>query len=281
MKSGICVDLDTMLSYRNYDNYIPYPPSVSLHIGNGYSGLKGNGYDLYGIRKYQLGDSFRRINYQATARTGDIHLNEYFEERILSAHIILDQSSHLFFSSTGTMKSVIAAEKAAELLFSYQQKGHKISGEVFNNKKYVNFLSTDNIEICEEWISNVVLFNQALINTPHECCNKLLTKALERCIDNNLMDKELYIITDFMLCELKECIPLLITLSHGNRIYLIQVTDILEETPPLNIWLLGEQGYVKYDSKTCESYKKHRNDKRKEIIDVSKQYGLSYSEIYT
>lgn len=281
MKSGICVDLETLLSYRKYGDCIRYPLSASPHIGNGYSGLRGNGYDLYGIRKYQPGDSFRRVNYQATARTGDIHLNEYFEERVLSAHILLDQSSHLFFSSTGRMKSVVAAEKAAELLFCYQLKGHRVSGEVFNNKNYVNFFPTDNVGICEGWLSDVVSLNQALVTAPYECCSSSLTKALERCMDNNLSGKELYLITDFMLCEPEKCIPLLVTLSHENRIYLIQITDRLEDDPPLDVWLCGASGYVKYDRKMYQSYKKRRNDRRRQIVDISRQYGFFCSELYT
>ena len=64
---------------------IVYPKPVAgtcLPVGNavvdGESDLQGDGLEEYtGLRKYQAGDSWRRVSWKATARSGELHTKEF------------------------------------------------------------------------------------------------------------------------------------------------------------------------------------------------------------
>ena len=56
--------------------------SVSLPPGNsvvnGENDMQGNGLeDFSGLRKYQMGDSWRRVSWKAAARSGELHTKEF------------------------------------------------------------------------------------------------------------------------------------------------------------------------------------------------------------
>lgn len=282
MNTGIFVDAEELLAYKEAEAEEDFPVSLSLWVGNGYSGVKGSGNDLYGIREYQPGDYLKRINRQATARTGKIHLNEFLEERMLSAYIVLDQSPALFFTSTGEMKSVLAARTACKILFQYQRQGHRIGGEVFNHLNYSDFAATTSLAICEEWVNAVARFNQTLLSVRLITHRNMLAEALTRCVNRNLSGREIYVLTDFMLCDIEKCIGLLTTLGKGNRIYLIQLTDTLEDNPPIRVWLSGAQGdFLLRDESDCESYCRYRHEKKQRWVDFARQRGFSYTELFT
>lgn len=282
MRAEITIDTPTLLSLKHEMQSEDFPISFSILSGNGYSGVKGNGNDLYGIREYQPGDNLKRINRQATARTGELHLNEYLEERMLSAYVVLDQSSSLFFTSTDRMKSVLAARKACSVLFHYQQKGHRIGGEVFNNQNHADFPATTSLSLYEEWIETVSLFNHSLLSSNPSRHKHALPDALNRCLNRNLNDRELYIVTDLLSYDATDCIRLLSTLGKTNRIYLIQVSDPLEDCPPLRVWLSGNRGdFVLRSESERKLYFEKRNEKKRMWTDFARSQGFSYTECFT
>lgn len=283
MKVRIQVEAEELLSYKYRLNSTEvFPTSLSSLLGNGYSGLKGSGSDLYGIREYQHGDNYKRVNRQATARTGIIHLNEYLEDRLLSAYLLIDQSSPLFFSSTYVMKSVIAARRGAETLFSYLKNGHRVSGDVFNEHAYATLPLTSSEITSEEWIMQVAKFNQMLLCKQKISKGNALSEALARALEAGISGRELYVFSDFMFYKGAELMDLLTTLRGNNRIYLIQVTDQLEENPPLKQWLSnGTNEFILRSEEEREKYKTLRETKKQRIMSFSRQNDIVFTEFFT
>jgi uncharacterized protein (DUF58 family) len=79
-----------------------------------YSGFFfGPSLDLAEVREYQPGDEVRRIDWNVTARTGQLHIRQYREEREVTAWLIVDLSRPMQFGTRQTLKSSLALEFAA------------------------------------------------------------------------------------------------------------------------------------------------------------------------
>lgn len=90
--------------------------------GENLSRLKGDGIDLRDIKPYEWGDDIRRINWKATAKTGNILVNSYDEYKQLDISLIYLASATLNFGSK-RLKQDVASEVLAYLLFSsYKNK---------------------------------------------------------------------------------------------------------------------------------------------------------------
>lgn len=56
---------------------------------------KGHGYDFWGIRKYEVGDSVRSIDWKASARVGSLMVREYEAEKNIKLYIFIDASASM------------------------------------------------------------------------------------------------------------------------------------------------------------------------------------------
>lgn len=86
--------------------------------GSYQSAFKGKGMSFADLRKYQLGDDVRSINWKVTARSGDPYINLCEEERDLTLIIMVDISGSGIFGSQKQLKKDLAAEIAAIFGFS-------------------------------------------------------------------------------------------------------------------------------------------------------------------
>ena len=72
--------------------------------------FKGMGLEFEEVRPYQEGDDERHIDWNVTARTGQIHVKRYIEERELSLFLLVDISPSVFFGSQRRLKLDLAIE---------------------------------------------------------------------------------------------------------------------------------------------------------------------------
>lgn len=283
MKAEVWITMDELLDLKHLSSPMEdFPLSLSALPGAGVSKQKGEGYDLYGIRPYQSGDSLRRVNRLATARLDKLYLNEFMEERQLAAHILIDQSASMFFSSTLTMKSVVAARIGIRILFDYLNNGHRVSGDVFGSDTHSILPLTSGEVVAEEWVAMVAEHNRKLVGWHRMVHREVLTDALTRCLEAGLSGREVYIVSDFMpyACETLE--KLLGILCHQNRLYLVQTSDALEENPPLRQWLTdGENEWMFRHEKERKEYRRIRREKKERLIQCCKENGIMFYEIFT
>ncbi|MDH3743996.1 MAG: DUF58 domain-containing protein [Acidobacteriota bacterium] len=86
--------------------------------GSYHSVFKGRGVEFSEVRPYQPGDPIRSIDWNVTARMGDLFVKQFVEERDLTVFLIVDISGSLNFGSRAILKRELAAEIAALLAFS-------------------------------------------------------------------------------------------------------------------------------------------------------------------
>src|SRR5207253_10901487 len=90
----------------------------SLRFGQSRSPLKGFGYEFESHRKYQVGEDFRRIDWNVSARMQEIYLKRHFEERQVSVFLVVDVSRSMHFSTAKHSKNLRVMQVGATLGFS-------------------------------------------------------------------------------------------------------------------------------------------------------------------
>jgi uncharacterized protein (DUF58 family) len=86
--------------------------------GQYHSVFKGRGMSFDEVRPYQPGDDIRVIDWNVSARTGDVYVKQFVEERELTIMLLVDASASLVFGTREQTKVSDAAWLAALLGFS-------------------------------------------------------------------------------------------------------------------------------------------------------------------
>lgn len=93
--------------------------AVRAHRAGDYlSRIRGRGFDFDQHKPYQQGDDYRQIDWNVTARMQAPFVKREFEEKELSAVVMVDLSRSTFYTSTGRTKKDVLLDAAATLAFS-------------------------------------------------------------------------------------------------------------------------------------------------------------------
>lgn len=84
--------------------------SNHLLSGHYHSTFKGQGIEFDEVRPYALGDDVRSIDWNVTARTGEVHIKRFHEERELNLLFIVDHSPSFAWSSSNMSRPYVAAQ---------------------------------------------------------------------------------------------------------------------------------------------------------------------------
>ena len=91
---------------RNLDkfNLIINKRINSKHFGNRPSHNQGRGSQLSDHRIYSQGDDFKLINWNIYAKTENLYIKRFEEERNLTVHVIIDQSASMNYGKPNKFK---------------------------------------------------------------------------------------------------------------------------------------------------------------------------------
>ena len=88
--------------------------------------FKGVGLEFEEVRPYMEGDDERHIDWNVTARTGQLHIKRFIEERELSLFLLVDSSASVFWGSSQRLKMDLALEFAAVMAFSALRNNDRV-----------------------------------------------------------------------------------------------------------------------------------------------------------
>lgn len=110
-----------------------------LFAGNYLSVFKGRGIEFDQVRKYEMGDDVRSVDWNVTARMGDLYVKRFVEERELTMLLVVDMSASNEFGTQGQFKRDAAIEMAAMLAFSAVRNNDKVGLLLFTDRveKYI------------------------------------------------------------------------------------------------------------------------------------------------
>lgn len=81
-------------------------------VGGHVTSQKGSGYEFDQLRAYEFGDDIRFVDWKSSARSNQLLVKQYFEEKNRIIWICLDISSSTFFSSKKDLKSDVMQQVA-------------------------------------------------------------------------------------------------------------------------------------------------------------------------
>ena len=90
----------------------------SLRFGQSRSPVRGSGYEFESHKKYSVGEDFRRIDWNVSARMQEIFIKRHFEEKEVSVFLLVDVSRSMLFSTAKYSKRLRVLQVAATLGFS-------------------------------------------------------------------------------------------------------------------------------------------------------------------
>lgn len=102
--------------------------------GEYHSVFKGRGMEFDEVRPYQPGDEIRTIDWNVTARTGELYVKRFVEERELTVMLAVDASGSSDFGTVNRFKRELAAELAAVLSFAATTNNDKIGLVIFTDQ---------------------------------------------------------------------------------------------------------------------------------------------------
>lgn len=178
MQGRTHINLQELLGMRHHLHKIELfstPIQHSTLLGLHRSRLRGRGMDFDQVRAYQSGDDARSIDWRVTARTGEVHTKVFHEERERSTFILVEQSLHLFFASTGCFKSVLAAQIASLFAWASLQHNDRVGGLVFDDSSVTHIPA-------QRHKHSVLHFLQAIADA-----NQRLQKPMTHNLNNPLL----------------------------------------------------------------------------------------------
>ncbi len=102
--------------------------------GQYHSVFKGRGMNFDEVRLYQPGDDIRHIDWNVSARTDEVYIKTYVEERELTVFIVFDASASQIFGSIAQRKREVAAEVAALVAFSAIKNNDRVGLIIFSEE---------------------------------------------------------------------------------------------------------------------------------------------------
>ncbi|MBI4141814.1 DUF58 domain-containing protein [Candidatus Woesearchaeota archaeon] len=108
--------------------------TTSKLIGRYQSSFRGKGLEFETYRSYMPDDDASLIDWKATARSDDVLVKKFVEERNLNVYLLVDiSSSMLYGSSTTKLKVVYAAELAASLCYAVLKAQDSVGFGLFSD----------------------------------------------------------------------------------------------------------------------------------------------------
>ena len=109
----------------------------AMLTGDHRSSAIGIGTELAQIRLYQPGDDVRRIDWNVTARTGEIHVRDQVAERALVSWLVLDTSPSMSFGTADRRKADVAEGVALAVGHVGTHHGNRLGVITFGDAKPV------------------------------------------------------------------------------------------------------------------------------------------------
>jgi len=228
-------------------SFVGRQPRGSLLSGSHASRLRGRGLDFDELRRYQPGDDLRHLDWRASLRTGNPVVRTFTEERDRPVWVVVDQRMSMFFGSTRSFKSALAAELGALAAWMALRAGDRVGAIVFNDQHIDSITPLRSRTRVQALCSRIVHYNHQLdaLQPDAEDSGQLDT-VLQRCLAVAGHDHLICLISDFAGAG-PRTLQLLRQLATHNDVIALQVYDPLALNLPTNGRLQVTQGQLQVE----------------------------------
>lgn len=229
------IHLQDLLGMRHYLPSIALfrsPLERSTLLGMHRSRLRGRGMDFDQVRAYQSGDDARSIDWRVTARTGTAHTKILHEESERPTFILVEQSLHLFFASTGCFKSVIAAQAASLFAWGCYQHNNRVGGLIFDHSNVLHIPLQRNRHSLLHFLQAIAEANQRLQQPMTQPLENPLANTLQHALQMTQPGSLIILICNEQHLNAQSS-QLLQRLAQQTNLILLPLSDPFEHNLPL------------------------------------------------
>jgi len=243
------------------------------NLGNTLTPFKGDGIDFAEIREYNYGDDVRKINWKATARTGDVKLNVFNEERELNIIVLFMLSGSINFG-TVRLKQEVMAELLALLSFSALKNSDRLSTLFFSDKVEGYLKPTKNLGVVEESLQMALGYDPVGKRADFD--------AFCHYLNSTTRQKSMVLLIGDFYGEID-----LSTIAHRHQIYALIVRDRFEEAPQLEgaLHLVDpvtmKDAEVVLNRSMLREYSKKVEAEDARVYEHFLEHKITYGKIYT
>ena len=199
--------------------------SAENMAGDLQSRIRGSGIDFEENKPYQPGSDSRHINWRTYARTQQLYINVYNEDKRPSLYLVLDQRRNMYFGTRKQLKIKQALNIAVFSIFHAMQQQYTVAGMQILAKPQWHATYSGQSSI----LSFIKTLNLPLLRQKENPQEPALNDVLEKL---QLKDgAELIIISDFHDMDDKT-ITALYNISRKHKIKLMQILDPIEVELP-------------------------------------------------
>jgi uncharacterized protein (DUF58 family) len=245
----------------------------SGNLGENITTFKGDGLDFREIREYESGDDVRKINWKATAKSDNLKVNIFNDERELNIVLIFLVSGSINFG-TIKLKQDIVSEILALLSYSSLKNNNRLQTLFFSNKNEKFWTPTKNQSIVYDIVQNSLDFDCLKKDIDYDkLCDFINTIIKERSL--------IFLVGDFYnQVDLSK-------IAYKNEIYALIVRDRFEEYPIINsvCEFIDPSSFESSDfnlsKDIANEYKKLIEQNDEKLKEHFLQHQISYGKIYT
>lgn len=201
--------------------------AVNDHLAGQYhSVFKGRGMDFQDVRAYQPGDDIRVIDWNVSARTDELHVKQFVEERELTVFLVVDASASQSFGTQNRRKQETAAQLSALIAFS----------AIKNNDRVGLILFTDEVEVFippRKGKKHVLRVIKEILQPQVKGRGTSLSSALEYLVRITNRRTVTFLISDFIDQDFERALK--IAQRRHEVIPLVIVDPMEDRIPPMGI----------------------------------------------
>jgi len=230
----------------------------------------GDGYDFAKIRPYEYGESIRRVDPFASAKTGEIYLRSFYESREVNVEVIGLMSGSLYFGSKSFKQNEVA-QVISNIGHDCIKNSDRFTLTLFSDRVLQRLKSTKKDTGVMYAVEQTL--NQKVLNEQID-----YEKLSEYALKNIKKRSYLFLVGDFF--EL----PQLKALSKKHEVVVVKVRDIFEQNPSKigEIGIVdpssGEKSDISFDSTNIQKYKKDLKNHDLKLREYLKNNGIRLIE---
>ena len=222
--------------------------------------FKGRGLEFDEVRPYQPGDEVRTIDWNVTARTGQLFVKRYIEERELTVMLVVDASASGQFGTVSRFKREIAAELAAVLAFSAISNNDKVGLLVFTDRVELYIAPRKGRRHVLRLIRDLLAFQPTGQGTDLKLALDMLNRVLKR-------RSIVFLVSDF-LAPAESYRSVLQVSNRRHDVIAVTLTDPREQEWP-NVGLLAledaETGRIQWVDTSSRSWRESFTERVNEL----------------
>lgn len=187
--------------------------------------LHGSGIDVADLREYEPGDDVRHIDWNVTARMDTPYVRTFYEDRALTAWLLLDRSASMAFGPAERPKARVLVEVATTLARLLSRGGNLVGAILWNNE-------IEQTIVARTGRNHVLRLAQALLRAPAVTSNASTNLGdLLSIATRTIKRRSLVVIVSDFLTEPGWERPLSL-LAQRHEVVAIRLVDPREQAMP-------------------------------------------------